>query len=132
MHRVQDIRVAEAGAAQAIQHPRRHLVYARGHGMSEVKQGAGGIVEGRGAIVLLDGAGEARVIGCGTQILCVSFRSVVASLGLGGDDSNRLALSASEAGGGVHQLRVQSDGGAHGTGPQALKANDGEDAAGAP
>jgi len=49
--------------------------------MSEVEQGAGGIVEGRGAIVLLDGAGEAGVVGCGTQILCVSFRSVVAPLG---------------------------------------------------
>ncbi len=102
MHRVQYILVAEAVTAQAIQHPRRYLVHVRGHGISEVEQGAGGVVEGRGAIVLLDGEGEAGVVGCGTQILCVSFRSVVAPLGLGGDDSNRFALGASEAGGGVH------------------------------
>ena len=131
MHRIQYILVAEPVMAQAIQHPGRYLVHVCGHGMGEVEQGACGVVEGRGAIVLLDGAGEAGVVGCGTQILCVSLRSVVAPLGLGGDDSNRLALAASETGGGMHQLRVQADGGAHGAGPQALEANDVEDASGA-
>ena len=40
MHRVQYILVAEPVMAQAIQHPGRYLVHVRGHGMSEVEQGA--------------------------------------------------------------------------------------------
>ena len=67
---------------------------------------------------------ERVVLGSLTEILPVSFRSVVAVIGLRDDRRNHLALRAREARRAVHHFDVELHERAHDVGPQALEPDD--------
>jgi hypothetical protein len=121
---VKDVMVREAVATEALDVLAGDVRLVAGELNREVEEGAGGGIDGGGAIVLLDLTGEGVIVADRTQILCVGFSSVVATLGSGDDGGDRLSLEAAEAGRRVHQLDVEAGGGPHGPGTEALDSDD--------